>query len=633
MSSQKRKSSKKPKNDDVIPSSLSILKKNVASNMPTTWLESLYKEFLSSFVEAYYKDQLKDVFVISLYTSYLPNKVTLELLDEFTKTLKLSGFTLLYDEDRRIKDNILLYSLVNVTLEDLVEKVRLYFKRNIDKLIPSKVQGDFGSWIKIYMSHLYVFSLRKKSSNQLQTFLQRDDTNTLEDVQVSEMIEQLIDLISEGKGQIIMLPDSSRSNPVIFLTLVQRRFISETLRFMQRDFIGQNEVKKRVIAFIKELLYGLEPLSDVAYNYVLFGPPGTGKTEFATIIAKIFAAFGILERPTQKDYEDLNQRLVQHKTNSEDTPQKIEYVDPMIEPVIKSKREDLIGPYVGFTEGIVLKKIGQSLGRFHFIDEVYLLAKEGGFGKTALNLLLAAMTEYGKKFGHIFAGYKEDIERWVFGVNPGFRSRFQNIVDFKSYNANDLAKIFMIRFHRSENKNRGFFQIGENNQDPFVLVKAFFERHLSKFSESNARGVINLVDQAMKIIIMSKTYDQVQIDYDNEKLPWIITQDILEEAITKLDMVDHSRKPLRSGSTRTEDEENEELYAHDDMEVVLDQNTPHEDMKSRARMDRVPMYCRRCESTMIIGKCPICKRVYYCSEKCQKLDWPEHSHECARNEE
>jgi SpoVK/Ycf46/Vps4 family AAA+-type ATPase len=138
-------------------------------------------------------------------------------------------------------------------------------------------------------------------------------------------------------------------------------------------------------------------------HFVFLGPPGTGKTAVARIIAKIFYAFGLL-----------------------DTPE-----------VTEAHRADLIGEYLGATAIKTSELIDSSLGGVLFIDEAYGLVNEGDgqsdrFGQEAVQTLLKRAEDDREDLVIILAGYDKQMEDFL-ATNPGLASRFATRVRFPGY--------------------------------------------------------------------------------------------------------------------------------------------------------------------------------------------------------
>ena len=101
------------------------------------------------------------------------------------------------------------------------------------------------------------------------------------------------------------------------------------------DFKGQ--ILNQLLYFIQNLHVGIE--SDYMHS-VLYGAPGTGKTEIATILGKMYSKIGILKKNIFK----------------------------------KVNRSDLVAGYLGQTAIKTTKVIDECLGGCLFIDEAYSLA-------------------------------------------------------------------------------------------------------------------------------------------------------------------------------------------------------------------------------------------------------------------
>jgi stage V sporulation protein K len=144
-------------------------------------------------------------------------------------------------------------------------------------------------------------------------------------------------------------------------------------------------------------------------HLVFTGPPGTGKTTVARLVARLYAAAGAL--PGSKFTE--------------------------------ASRSDLVAGYVGQTAIKTKEVIDRSKPGVLFIDEAYALTPSSGvdFGHEAIATLVKAMEDYRTEFAVIVAGYEDEMTEFI-GSNPGLRSRFKTYIDFPNYSPAELAQIF-----------------------------------------------------------------------------------------------------------------------------------------------------------------------------------------------
>lgn len=162
------------------------------------------------------------------------------------------------------------------------------------------------------------------------------------------------------------------------------------------------------------------PVTTRARHLVMAGPPGTGKTTIARVVARIYCGLGILK--TQK--------------------------------VREVRRTDLVAEHIGGTEAKTNAAIDSAIDGVLFIDEAYQLVNtnaKNDFGLVAVDTLLARMENDRDRLVVIVAGYSDDMDRFL-SANEGLSSRFPKRIEFPSYTADQLIEICELMWSRSQHR-------------------------------------------------------------------------------------------------------------------------------------------------------------------------------------
>jgi len=139
---------------------------------------------------------------------------------------------------------------------------------------------------------------------------------------------------------------------------------------------------------------------------VVTGNPGTGKTTVARLVARIYAAVGLLA-----------------------TGQLVE-VD----------RAGLVAGYVGQSEQRTADVVVSAVGGVLFIDEAYALVGDT-FADNVVDTLVKAAEDRRDDMVIILAGYTEPMADFL-DANPGLASRFATVIEFEDYTDDELVEIF-----------------------------------------------------------------------------------------------------------------------------------------------------------------------------------------------
>ena len=228
--------------------------------------------------------------------------------------------------------------------------------------------------------------------------------------------------------------------------------------------IGMENIKKEIRELVQIVNFHKQSKRDVLNNFylhtVFVGNPGTGKTTVARILTKIYKALGLLERGH----------------------------------IVETDRQGLVAGYIGQTAIKTDERINEAMGGVLFIDEAYALSNfnglQGDYGNESIQTILKRMEDNRGEFFVFAAGYPDNMEKFL-KANPGLRSRFDKILKFDDYSAEELLDIALS-------------MISQNGYHIITPAKDYLYEHLQDMYETrnkyfgNAREVRKLVHDILK---------------------------------------------------------------------------------------------------------------------------------------
>jgi SpoVK/Ycf46/Vps4 family AAA+-type ATPase len=248
----------------------------------------------------------------------------------------------------------------------------------------------------------------------------------------------------------------------------------------------KNDVKELINLLEIQKLRDAEGLKnvDVTLHNVFLGPPGTGKTTVARLLARIYKHLGFLSKGQ----------------------------------LYETDREGLVAGFVGQTATKVDKVVTESIGGVLFIDEAYSLTQNlmgSDYGSEAINTLLKRMEDNRDDLSVVVAGYTEPMKAFV-ESNPGLRSRFNRYFYFDHFTPEQLFKVFegfckksdfILDADAKEKLSDTFELLVEKRDDSFGnarVVRNIFE----KCVQNQANRIIKLKKKTKKTL---KTFTEADI--------------------------------------------------------------------------------------------------------------------------
>jgi len=300
------------------------------------------------------------------------------------------------------------------------------------------------------------------------------------------------------------------------------------------EMIGMKNVKETVALQLKEYVCNRvsnSNRSNFMLHTIISGPPGIGKTELATRLAKLWNSMKIIKKRSSiteddgtfdkcRELENLRSRYNEQmvKALHEDMQPKIDYVKHSLNKLRDSNkfgnyrrekvffeninhiftimdmsklinsqkkpkhttdvkivtRQDFVAKYVGHTSIKTKKLLDDNSGNVLLVDEAYSLYNcskgDDSFGMEALTTINEYLSTHFDSIIVIFVGYKNLLEETVFKAQPGLKRRFQWNFVMEDYSSDELCDIFLL-------------QLKHNNMklDDRVNIRQFFEKKKNSF--------------------------------------------------------------------------------------------------------------------------------------------------------
>tara|TARA_B110000285_G_C15106811_1_gene608508 strand:+ start:259 stop:1491 length:1233 start_codon:yes stop_codon:yes gene_type:complete len=261
------------------------------------------------------------------------------------------------------------------------------------------------------------------------------------------------------------------------------------------NMIGMESLKQNILDQLLYFLQKLHTFSHGDYKHtVLCGPPGTGKTEVAKLMGKMYSKLGVLKNDVFK----------------------------------KVTRSDLVAGYLGQTALKTKQMFDSCVGGVLFIDEVYSLGKNedsaDNFSQECVDTICELLSDHKNDMMVIIAGYKNEINNRFFSMNSGLKSRFIWNFDIDKYDYNELYHIFkktvsdgnwficdsIVPDWFKKNYNN-FENYGRDMEILFTYTKISYSRRIYGNVSSITRTIdINDMNKGMKTFIENKNKENTK---------------------------------------------------------------------------------------------------------------------------
>lgn len=400
-------------------------------------------------------------------------------------TSRREQFAMAYIFERLIGNGDMATSIKLSRINEMITNPK--FQENIEQLKQFqifKVKGEFNNE---FLLPVILSKLKHESIDRVAKFLNDFTHQVLKaDGTVSPEEEKIL------KQVMNMVYNPKKAIPNVRQTEPDQADTMESVLNELNELVGLVQIKKDVqnlINFLKiQRLREDEKLakSDRALHTVFIGPPGTGKTTIARMLAKIYKQLNFLERGH----------------------------------LVETDRAGLVAGYIGQTALKVDEVVKASLDGVLFIDEAYALTRgdDSGkdFGNEAVETLLKRMEDNRDRLVVIVAGYNAEMEKFI-NSNPGLKSRFNRYFHFDHYIPSELLQIFKLFTKKAD------YNITEEAEEKLLFIfEKLYEHRSDNFG--NARVVRNIFEecidnQANRIVSVAPITKEILMTITEEDIP------------------------------------------------------------------------------------------------------------------
>lgn len=396
------------------------------------------------------------------------------------------------------KNKLINYSIENIN--DMIKKTNKLY--NIDFVNKNNI-------IKLNNQDINRFSIENKN------IINKDKNNINKDTKKEN-------IIIKPKSQINVIIENEIKNLYELIKLIELYPLDDQIEYNidikilhkikdplieLNNMIGMHNLK---INILDQILFYIQKLQSDKIDFlhtVIYGSPGTGKTDVAKIIGTIFTNLGVLQKGTFK----------------------------------KVTRSDLIAGYLGQTAIKTHDVIKECVGGVLFIDEAYALGnneKKDSYSKECIDTLCEALSDHKHDLMVIIAGYQQELEECFFNYNKGLDSRFPWRFKIDDYTHDDLYNIFVKKIKdiewKIDEKNTINSEWFKKNKDYFPFYGRDIENLLTKIKIAHSRRIFGKSNLLKKCITMDDIENGFKIYLKNENLTKIKNANELKKSFSSM---------------------------------------------------------------------------------------------------